>query len=269
MKNKRLISKLILSFIVIALTLCCVNQENNNNLENKDVLYQYSTLEALMEGIYDGNMTFGDLNNYGNYGLGTINALDGEMIQVDGKFYQIKIDGIAHEIPDDQKTPFAIVSFFEIDNSIKINGPLDFDQFIEYIDESIPTYNLVYLIIVEGNFDYIKTRSVPIQEKPYAPLVKAIEDQRIFEFWNVEGTLVGFRIPEYLGSMNMPGYHFHFLTEDKKAGGHVLDLKIHNQEVHIDYTNQFFMTQPENEDFYKLNTNKDRDEEIKIVEKGR
>lgn len=267
MKNKTFI--LILTLVLIVSTLCCVNQGKNNLLENKDILYQYSTLEALMEGIYDGNMTFGELKNYGNYGLGTINALDGEMVQVQGKFYQVKVDGIAYPIADDEKTPFAVVSFFEIDKSIEINDSLDYEQFIEYIDNNIHTNNLFYLIIVEGDFDYIKTRSVPIQERPYVPLVKAVEGQRVFEFTNVRGTLVGFRMPDYVGAMNVPGYHFHFLTEDKKAGGHVLDLKIRNQVVHIDYTTQFFMTPPDNEEFYKLNSNKDTGEDIRIVEKGK
>ena len=269
MKNNKVMAKLSVTLILIISTLCCVNQEKNNNLENQDILYQYSTLEALMEGIYDGNMTFGELKEYGNYGLGTINALDGEMIQVNGKFYQIRLDGIAYPIEDYEKTPFAIVSFFDVDKSIRIDDSLGFNQFTEYIDNSIPTKNIFYLIILEGDFDYIKTRSVPIQEKPYVPLVKAIEGQRFFEFKNVRGTLVGFRIPDYVGNMNVPGYHFHFLTEDKKAGGHVLDLKIHNQVVYIDYTPQFFMTSPENEDFYKLNSNEDREEEIRIIEKGK
>lgn len=267
MKNKSLV--LCFTLILIISTLCCLNQNKNNNLENKDILYQYSTIEALLEGIYDGDMTFGELKNHGNYGLGTINSLDGEMIQVNGKFYQVKVDGIAYQIEDNEKTPFAIVTFFDVDKSIKINETLDYNQFTKYIDNNIPTHNVFYLILVEGNFDYIKTRSVPKQEKPYPPLVNAIEDQRFFEFNNVKGTLVGFRIPQYVGDMNVPEYHFHFLTKDKKAGGHVLELKINNQEVHIDYTHDFFMTAPDNEDFYNLDSDNNIDEDIKIVEKGK
>ena len=266
MKNKSLI--LSLTLIIIISTLCCVNQGKKNNLENKDILYQYSTLEALLEGIYDGDMTFGELREHGDYGLGTINSLDGEMIQVNGKFYQVKVNGIAYPVADNEKTPFAIVTFFDIDKSIKINDALDYNQFTDYIDNNLPTNNLFYLIIVEGNFDFIKTRSVPRQEKPYVPLINAIEEQRFFEFNNVKGTLVGFRIPDYIGAMNVPKYHFHFLTEDKKAGGHVIELRIHDQEVYIDYTNCFYMTAPDNEDFYNLNSGNDREEEINIIEKG-
>lgn len=267
MKNNKLIIFLILSLIIS--TLGCVNQGASSNLENKDILYQYSTIEALMEGIYDGNMTFSELKKHGNYGLGTINSLDGEMIQVNGEFYQIKVDGIAYPIADNAKTPFAIVTFFDIDKSIRISDTMDYNQFTEYIDNNIPTNNVFYLVIVEGNFDYIKTRSVPKQERPYPTLVKAIENQRFFEFKNVKGTLVGFRIPNYIGDMNVPEYHFHFLTEDKKAGGHVIALRIHDQDVHIDYTNGFFMKAPDTEDFYNLYSEKDIDEDVKIVESGK
>jgi acetolactate decarboxylase len=267
MKNKSLV--LSFTLILIISTLCCVNQIKNNNLENKDILYQYSTIEALLEGIYEGDMTFGELKSHGNYGLGTLNSLDGEMIQVNGKFYQVKVDRIAYPVEDNEKTPFAIVTFFDIDKSIKIDETLNYNQFTEYIDNNIPTHNVFYLILVKVNFDYIKTRSVPKQEKPYPPLVKAVEDQRFFEFNNVKGTLVGFRIPQYVGDMNVPEYHFHFLTEDKKAGGHVLELKIHDQEVHIDYTHNFFMTAPDTEDFYNLYSDNEINEDVRIVEKGK
>ncbi len=259
---------LILTLSILISGLGCVNQVANKDLE-KDILYQYSTIEALLEGIYDGNMTFGELKAHGDYGLGTINALDGEMIEVDGKFYQIKVDGIAYPIADNEKTPFAIVSFFDIDKSIIIKDTLTYEKFTTYLDDNLPSDNLYYVIVVKGNFDYIKTRSVPRQKFPYVPLVKAIEEQKTFEFMNVNGTLVGFRIPKYIGNMNVPGYHFHFLTEDKKAGGHVLELTIHDQQAFIDYTDNFFMKVPENELFYNLNSGQDKEEDVQTVEKGK
>lgn len=43
-------------------------------------LFQYSTLEALLGGVYDGEVTVGELLTHGDFGLGTFNSLDGEMI---------------------------------------------------------------------------------------------------------------------------------------------------------------------------------------------
>ena len=46
-------------------------------------MFQRSTINALMQGVYDSNTTFeGELKSYGNFGLGTVWALDGEMIEL-------------------------------------------------------------------------------------------------------------------------------------------------------------------------------------------
>lgn len=253
-------------FLLILIS-CCLSQDTSGNQKNIDILYQYSTIEALLEGVNDGNMTFGELKKHGDYGLGTFNALDGEMIQVGGKFYQIKIDGVAYPVDDNERTPFAVVTFFDKDGSINISNASNFEELTKFIDANIPTKNIFYLIKIEGTFDYVKTRSVPRQEKPYPPLTKAVEKQKTFEFNNTKGTLIGFRFPDYVGNMNVPGYHFHFITEDRKAGGHVLELRLKNQEIQIDYTTELFMITPDNNDFYTFNSGKNREEEVKTVEK--
>ncbi len=259
---------LLFFFILIDSLVCCLNS-NQNYKSNREVIYQFSTIESLFEGTYDGNLTFGELKNHGDYGLGTFDSLDGEMIQIEGKFYQIKVDGIAYPVNDSQKTPFAVVSFFDVDDNFIAEGKLDYKEFTELIDSRIPTKNIFYIIKVHGNFDYIKTRSVPSQTKPFPPLSKAVEGQKIFELNNVNGTLIGFRTPEYIGDFNVPGYHFHFLTDDEKAGGHVLDILIRNQKVEIDYTYDLLLDSPENLDLLKYGSGKDRTEELETVEKGK
>lgn len=264
--KKRFISLISLFFIIILV--CCLN-DNTIPEKNREVIYQFSTIESLLEGVYDGNLTFGELKNHGDYGLGTIDSLDGEMIQVEGNFYQIKVDGIAYPVFDHQKTPFAVVSFFDLDKSFVAEGELDYKELTELIDSNIPTKNIYYIIKVHGNFEYVKTRSVPSQSKPYPPLSKAVENQKIFELNHVNGTLIGFRIPENIGEINVPGYHFHFITDDKKTGGHVLDLLIKNQIVEIDYTSDLFLDSPDNLDFLMYDSGKDRSEELDTVEKGK
>src|SRR5436190_10893345 len=77
-----------------------------------DALFQYSTINALLTGVYDGDMTFGELRRYGDFGLGTFNALDGEMIALDGRYYQVTADGAVQPVRDDMRTPFAVVAHF-------------------------------------------------------------------------------------------------------------------------------------------------------------
>jgi acetolactate decarboxylase len=189
-------------------------------------LFQISTLEALMAGVYDGDLTFQELARHGDFGLGTFEALDGEMIALDGGFYQIKADGRVYPVPGAMKTPFAAVTFFKAGRTHLIDRPVNFQQLLDYIDRLLPSPNLPYAVRIEGVFPSVKTRSIPRQQKPYPPLVAAAEKQVVFELANVKGVIVGFRFPAYLAGINLPGYHCHFITADRRAGGHLLDCRV-------------------------------------------
>ena len=110
--------------------------------------------------------------------------------------------------------------------------------------------------------------SVPAQKKPYPPLVEVTQNQPIFEFNDLEGTMVGFRCPSYVAGVNVPGYHLHFLTKSKDSGGHVLEFEIVEAVASIDYTSEFLMILPSDEsDFYKLDLTQDKQKELEKVEK--
>lgn len=236
---------------------------------NKDILFQASTINSLLEGIYDGDITYKDLKKHGDFGLGTFNALDGEMIGFDGKFYQVKADGIAYPVDDSQKTPFAVVTFFEPDKTVYLARPLDLKQLEEYLDKLVPTKNIFYAIKIKGDFEYIKTRSVPRQNKPYPRLVEVVKHQPIFEFHNVKGTMAGFLLPAYMKTINVPGYHLHFLTEDRKAGGHLLACRIKNVKIEIDYTSNLYLVLNKEGEFYKADLTKGKQTELEKIEKDK
>ena len=261
MKTARYLCLLVLTFLAVFLCGCSHLQKDN------DVLFQTSTIDALLEGIYDGEITCGELRQHGTFGLGTFNALDGEMVVLDGTFYQVKTDGIAYRVGDSTKTPFTVVTFFEPDKTIALEKANGYDQLKKYLDNSLPTKNIFYAIKIEGVFKYIKTRSVPGQTKPYPPLVDVVKNQTIFEFHNVKGTIVGFRCPPYVKGINVPGYHLHFITEDKKAGGHMLECQMRNVNIDIDYTAKFFMVLPKHSEFYKVDLTKEKQTELEKVEK--
>lgn len=234
---------------------------------NRDVLFQTSTITALLEGVYDGNMTFGELRRRGDTGIGTFDGLDGEMLGFNGEFYQIKADGLAYPVDDSMKTPFAAVTFFEADKSVFLENFPDYKSLEEYLDGQLPTKNLIYVVKIEGSFSYIKTRSVPRQNKPYPPLVEVVKNQPLFEFRNVRGTLIGFRLPEFTKGINVPGYHLHFITEDRKGGGHLLECSIEKAKAEIDYTPEFYMTLPEDAQFYGADLTKEKQKDLEKVEK--
>ncbi len=233
----------------------------------EETFTQVSTIDAILNGIYDGVISYGELKEYGDFGIGTFQGLDGEMIALDGDFYQIKADGVAYAVSDCLTTPFAQMVFFDIDERIDLSDDITYENLDEQIDSSLPTENIFYAIRIEGRFDYIKTRSVPGQTKPYPPLVEVTANQPTFEFNNVEGTIVGFRSPPYMDGVGVPGYHLHFLTEDAKAGGHILEIDVSEATAYLDYTPDFFMILPgEGSDFYQVDLSKDRGEELEQAE---
>ncbi len=236
-------------------------------IEQGDRLYQLSTIGALLVGVYDGKETFGELSRKGDFGLGTFNAIDGEMICLDGTFYQIKTDGIATPVAEDQKAPFALLKFFSADITAQVELPTDYAALQAFLDQQIPTDNIPYAIRVDGTFSSVKARSVPAQEKPYPPLADVVAQQTEFEFQDVTGTLVGFRMPSYMGGVNVSGYHFHFITEDRTAGGHVLECALSSATVSIDTCHDLDIEFPGDQVFYNADLDtEDAGNSEKIVE---
>lgn len=254
--------QLLLTIILVILTCGCSSAQ-----KNEEVLYQTSTINALLDEVYDGNVTFKELKKHGDLGLGTFNNLDGEMIGLDGEFYQIKADGVAYPVDDSMKTPFAVVTFFESDKTKELDKSVNYEQLKLYLDNMLPTENIFYAFKIEGTFKYVKTRSVPGQNKPYPPLVEIVKDQPIFEFHDVEGTLVGSWFPGYMKGINVPGYHFHFITEDKKAGGHLLECQTEDIRIGIDYTSNSYLSLPEDDEFYNAELSKENQAALEKVEK--
>jgi acetolactate decarboxylase len=198
-------------------------------------LFQTSTVDALLEGKYEGDVSFAELGDRGDFGLGTFDALDGEMICLDGTFFQVKADGRAYAVDGQARTPFAVVTLFEPDTFQVLPMPMDFEDLCDYVDGVIGGGTVCAAVRVDGRFEYVKTRSVPRQRKPYPPLVEVVKDQPTFELHDVPGSLVGFRFPDYAQGLNVSGYHFHFITADRSAGGHVLGCTLASGELYIDH----------------------------------
>lgn len=204
---------------------------------NREVLFQASTLDALLVGAYDGMISFADLREHGDFGLGTVDALDGEMIMLDGVPYQVRTDGVAARIDDAATSPFAVLTFFDADSTVAWSPgaePVDCAEFQAAVDALLPDLETPYAVKVEGTFARLKTRSVDRQEPPYPPLADVVAAQTEFDFTDVEGTMVGFRLPDYMAGFNVTGYHFHFLTADRASGGHVLACEPSNVTIVFD-----------------------------------
>ncbi|MDU7769054.1 MAG: acetolactate decarboxylase, partial [Serratia marcescens] len=76
-------------------------------------IYQISLMSALIDGVYEGETTIAELLKHGDFGLGTFNHLDGELIAFDQEIHQLRADGSARPAGLQQQTPFAVVTFFQ------------------------------------------------------------------------------------------------------------------------------------------------------------
>jgi len=212
-------------------------------------VFQVATISALLERVYDGRTTVGELAKHGDFGLGTFNALDGEMTVVDGVFYQCRSDGRAYIAEPSAETPFSVVMRFDPTVAIAIDEAMDYAALSHALDNAVPSRNIFYAVRVDGVFDRVKVRAVPRQEKPYRPISEIVHDQPVFEHTDIEGSFVGFRFPDYTVGLNAPGYHLHFVSADRSVGGHVLEFSTRKAEVDIDITSDFHMELPEAGDF--------------------
>ena len=233
---------------------------------DREVLFQVSTIDALLLAVYDGILPIGVLREKGDFGIGTFDRLEGEMVVLDGECLQVKVDGIAYVVPDEATTPFATVTFFDPDEVFEV-GKANFSELKEILGASFPSKNVFYAIRIDGTFPYVRTRSVPAQERPYPLLVDVTANQTVFEFEDASGTVVGFWCPEFASGMNVPGYHLHFITDDRKAGGHILDLSVDGAEVALDVTPNIFMALPTAGDFYDVDLSGDLSSDLEKVEK--
>lgn len=213
----------------------------------RHVIFQTSTIDALLDGAYDGDVSFGELRRHGDFGLGTLDAVDGEMIALDGHFYRAAADGTVAEIPDSTRTPFAVVTFFEPDVTRPLDDPLDHAGLLARVEE-MRSGGACQAVRLDGRFELVTARSVHRQARPYPPLAEVAARQNVFTLRDVEGTLVGFRFPTYAQGIEVSGYHLHFISDDRTRGGHVLDCRLTRGTLALERSSELHLELPEGVD---------------------
>ena len=197
------------------------------------VLFQVSTIQNLFEGDYEGKLSYEDLKKQGDFGMGTFEGLDGEMIAVDGSYFQIRADGVAYPTYDTMSSPFATVTQFKPAKLDVSDKAMNYAELQKHLDGLIGSKKKVYAFKITGDFESVKTRSIPKQVKPYPPIMEAGKSQKISEFKNTDGVMVGFYFPEYMKTVSGSGYHFHFISSERKNGGHLLDCRSKSITIEI------------------------------------
>jgi acetolactate decarboxylase len=230
-------------------------------------LFQVSTAGALVQGVYDGVVTVGDLKRHGDFGLGTFEGLDGEMLTLDGRVYQVRSDGTVHEPTDDTRVPFAVMAWFRPDTAVELTAFDGFNDLVVRLDRFRRTDNLFYAASIAGCFRNVRTRAA-CKVPSGVSLVDATAHQAEFAFTDVEGTVAGFWSPFYASSINVTGWHLHFLTTDHTGGGHVLDCAGRGLHANIEELDDLHIAIPETAAFLKADLHGDPTRDLDRAERA-
>jgi acetolactate decarboxylase len=218
-------------------------------------LFQISTAGALVEGVTRGAITVRELERHGDLGLGTFSDLDGEMVLLDGTVYQVTAEGVK-VAPDEATVPFAVVTRFVPEKTSDLAAIGSLEDLAGRLDATRNTDNEFFAVRIEGTFDHVKTRAV-CRSEGSASLVDAASHQAEFEFHGVEGILVGFWAPLYARSVNVVGWHLHFLTADRRGGGHLLACRSARLRAQSQHLSDFRLAIPETAAFLKADLTRD------------
>lgn len=246
-----------------------MREEELHGEREHHVLFQASTIGALLDGAYEGDLSFAELAEHGDLGLGTLNGLDGEMIALDGRFYRADVEGVVSEVEASALTPFAVVTNFEPAIETRLGRPLDHLELLARLDELIPASAASCAIRLDGRFDLVRARSVPGQSPPYRPLTEVVLEQNVFELNEVEGTMLGFRFPEYAEGIEVSGYHLHFISADRDRGGHVLTSRSNGLRAALDPSNELHIELPPQVDLADPDLAASTHAAVEAVERGR
>lgn len=207
-------------------------------------LYQYSTMGALVGGMFEGTFKMQDVLSTGNYGIGTLDGLNGELIVLKGKPYVIESSGKVRSVTDNETTPFASMTQFNPTIQEKIEQETNKEALDQKMVKMINGMNYFHAVKITGKFKLIKARSVKKQNPPYPKLVEAVKEQGYFDFEDTEGTLFGFYTPHFIQGVGVGGYHVHYLSDDLLQGGHVFDYIVEDATVEMQLLDNVQMKMP-------------------------
>jgi acetolactate decarboxylase len=207
-------------------------------------LFQTSTVQALLAGGYDGDVTLAEVLEHGDLGLGTLDGLDGELIVLEGETWKAELDCTLTRPSASARTPYAVVVPFAPDAPLRLCGPFDEDELEARLGERVSGARRPTAVRIDGRFTEVHVRSVPRQTPPYRPLAEVIAQQHVSVLREVAGTMVGFCFPDALEGIEMAGAHLHFLDEQRARGGHVLSFTLREAVAQLDGATQMHVELP-------------------------
>jgi acetolactate decarboxylase len=218
------------------------------------VIRQNMPIVALQNGYFNPSISIGEAKAQGDLGIGAMAFLDGEVVNVGGVIYQFKPDGTVLVPGDRERLSFSTMIRFKPGAPTPLPAGTSLACLGTVLDPSLPSLNNFYAVRIRGTFSSVTSRTFPRQQEPFPPLCQV--EQAVFPpFTNVRGTIVGFRSPN-MSTLAIPGYHLHFLTGNRKGGGHVLDFIVTNATVEIERIDNLALGFPTDPAFAKVDLSK-------------
>jgi acetolactate decarboxylase len=254
----------LISFLFIIGLYSCQSQAEQHqqaavaDSKGDPLFYHYSIWYAFVNRVFEGDLTVSKLKQNGDIGLGSYNRLDGELIMLDGTPYQVKEDGVVNIAADTTKVVYANASFFNEDQALSLRKVISFDSLRSWLNEQLPTKNYFYAFKVHGTFKNLKCGGLHKQDRPFTKGLDVLIPARpVYEREEVTGTMVGFYCPEFIGQINVAGYHLHFISDDKKYGGHVMEFgEGNNLAVAISKITRYQFELPQTAEYEKVSMDK-------------
>lgn len=230
-------------------------------------LYQVSTLDSLMQGWFYPVKKVGELREHGDTGIGAFTGADGELIALDGQFYRATYDGKVALAGDEETVPFACVANFDAEWTSDVTLTATLGSMENALSGVVDDFNHIYLVRLDGYFQSVSVRTVKGQREPYPTLKSAMAEQKIVTRGNVKGSIVALYCPPYLSGLNLPGWHTHFISADRKTAGHVLDLSLASGKAAFTRLTNFTVSLPNDERFAAMDLTKDMSGDTRAVER--
>lgn len=243
-----------------------------NGSKHEPKMFQVATLQSLALGYTKPVVTVKELLQHGDTGLGTYKNVDGEMILAFGECYRADENGAVTRVQDNTGVPFSAVSF--------LNGTREFD--IDRIDniaslkillnnriEEDFGLNSMHMVRIDGEFSRVYARSESAYESQHVELKEILRNtQKDFTFEDIDGSLVCVYFPDYMDGINAAGWHFHFISADRKKGGHVFEIDMIRGHALVDKIGVIEIRMPDDPAFDTYSLKEASGEDIKKVEQG-
>ena len=236
----------------------------------KNKMYQVSTLQALALGYSRAVINVGELLQEGDTGLGTFEDVNGEMILMEGQCYRADQNGQVSVVSPETGVPFAAVAQLSGEQQFAMGRMDDIEAIRTELTRKIEErfgLNSMHVVRIDGFFENVDARSEAPYRSHHISLKEILgETQKAFVFENIRGSLVGVYFPDYMDGINMPGWHLHFLSEDRTQGGHVFNVRMREGLAKVDKIHSIEIDLPKEAAFDTYSLKQDLQAEIKSVE---